>query len=41
MNVRPIDVKIENHGGSDEKIIVVPSSHLTQRYQNVQVTSVL
>jgi inorganic pyrophosphatase len=33
INVRPIDVlKMENNAGGDEKIVAVPSSHLTQRY---------
>ena len=37
MNVRPIGVlKMEDDGGGDEKIIAVPSSRLTQRYQHVQ-----
>ena len=37
MNARPIGVlKMEDDGGGDEKIIAVPSSRLTQRYQHVQ-----
>ncbi|WP_338691122.1 inorganic diphosphatase [Bradyrhizobium sp. 26S5] len=37
INVRPIGVlKMEDDGGGDEKIIAVPSSRLTQRYQHVQ-----
>lgn len=37
INVRPIGVlKMEDDGGGDEKIIAVPSSSLTPRYQHVQ-----
>ncbi|MGD9844140.1 MAG: inorganic diphosphatase [Variibacter sp.] len=37
LNVRPIGVlKMEDDGGSDEKIIAVPSAHLTKRYAHVQ-----
>jgi len=37
MNVRPIGVlKMEDDGGGDEKIIAVPSSKLTQRYDKVK-----
>lgn len=36
INVRPIGVlKMEDNAGGDEKIIAVPSSHLTQRYMHV------
>jgi inorganic pyrophosphatase len=36
INVRPVGVlKMEDEGGSDEKIIAVPSTHLTKRYVNV------
>ncbi len=36
INVRPIGVlKMEDDGGSDEKIIAVPSPRLTKRYINV------
>jgi inorganic pyrophosphatase len=36
INVRPIGVLImEDNAGQDEKIIAVPSSHLTKRYENV------
>jgi len=36
INVRPIGVLImEDNAGQDEKIIAVPSEHLTQRYQSV------
>ena len=37
MNVRPIGVlRMEDDGGGDEKIIAVPSSKLTQRYDKVK-----
>ena len=37
MNVRPVGVLVmEDDGGEDEKIIAVPSSKLTQRYDRVQ-----
>ena len=37
MNVRPVGVLImEDNAGEDEKIIAVPSGHLTQRYDRVQ-----
>ena len=37
VNVRPIGVlKMEDDGGGDEKIIAVPSSHLTKRYVHVK-----
>src|SRR5271157_2729037 len=37
INARPIGVlKMTDEGGGDEKIIAVPSSKLTQRYDNVQ-----
>ena len=37
INVRPIGVlKMEDNAGGDEKIIAVPSSHLTQRYSHVE-----
>lgn len=37
INVRPIGVLVmEDDGGQDEKVIAVPSPHLTQRYQNVR-----
>jgi inorganic pyrophosphatase len=36
MNVRPVGVlKMVDDGGEDEKIIAVPSPHLTKRYLNV------
>lgn len=36
INVRPIGVLVmEDNAGQDEKIIAVPSSHLTLRYENV------
>jgi inorganic pyrophosphatase len=36
INVRPIGVLImEDDAGKDEKIISVPSAHLTRRYENV------
>ena len=36
INVRPIGVLImEDNAGQDEKIIAVPSAHLTQRYSKV------
>ena len=36
INVRPIGVlKMEDNAGGDEKIIAVPSNHLTQRYVHV------
>jgi inorganic pyrophosphatase len=37
MNVRPVGVLVmEDNAGEDEKIIAVPSGHLTQRYDRVQ-----
>ena len=37
INVRPIGVLImEDNAGQDEKIIAVPSHHLTKRYDHVQ-----
>src|SRR5947209_11343346 len=37
INVRPIGVLLmEDDGGGDEKIIAVPSRHLTKRYVHVQ-----
>ena len=37
MNCRPVGVLVmEDDGGGDEKIIAVPSSKLTKRYDNVQ-----
>jgi inorganic pyrophosphatase len=37
MNVRPVGVLVmEDNAGEDEKIIAVPSPHLTQRYDRVQ-----
>lgn len=37
INARPIGVLVmEDNSGQDEKIIAVPSSKLTQRYDNVQ-----
>ncbi|MEN3929567.1 inorganic diphosphatase [Microvirga sp. W0021] len=37
MNVRPIGVLVmEDDGGEDEKIIVVPTTKLTRRYENVK-----
>ena len=36
INVRPIGaLMMEDDSGKDEKIIAVPSSHLTKRYENV------
>ncbi|MGN6550469.1 MAG: inorganic diphosphatase [Pararhizobium sp.] len=36
INVRPIGVLVmEDNSGQDEKIIAVPSSHLTKRYEGV------
>lgn len=36
INVRPIGVLVmEDNSGQDEKIIAVPSPHLTRRYENV------
>ncbi|WP_127520878.1 inorganic diphosphatase [Mesorhizobium sp. Z1-4] len=36
INVRPIGVLVmEDNAGMDEKVLAVPSSHLTQRYENV------
>lgn len=36
INVRPIGVMLmEDNAGQDEKIIAVPSRHLTKRYENV------
>ena len=36
INVRPIGVLImEDNAGQDEKIIAVPSSHLTKRYEGI------
>ncbi|KAB0265814.1 inorganic diphosphatase [Microvirga brassicacearum] len=36
MNVRPVGVLVmEDNAGEDEKIIAVPSAHLTQRYDRV------
>jgi len=36
INVRPIGVMLmEDNSGQDEKIIAVPSGHLTKRYDNV------
>ena len=37
INVRPVGVLImEDNAGQDEKVIAVPSSHLTRRYDHVQ-----
>jgi inorganic pyrophosphatase len=37
MSVRPVGVLVmEDNAGEDEKIIAVPSSHLTQRYDRVK-----
>jgi inorganic pyrophosphatase len=37
MSVRPVGVLImEDNAGEDEKIIAVPSRHLTQRYDRVE-----
>ena len=37
MSVRPVGVLVmEDNAGEDEKIIAVPSSHLTQRYERVR-----
>lgn len=36
INVRPIGVlMMEDDSGIDEKVIAVPSAHLTQRYENI------
>jgi inorganic pyrophosphatase len=36
INVRPVGVlKMEDNAGGDEKIIAVPSSHITQRYVRI------
>ncbi|MEZ5812587.1 MAG: inorganic diphosphatase [Rhizobiaceae bacterium] len=36
INVRPVGVLVmEDNSGQDEKILAVPSPHLTQRYQDV------
>ena len=36
MSVRPVGVLLmEDNAGMDEKIVAVPSSHLTQRYDGV------
>jgi inorganic pyrophosphatase len=37
INARPIGVLImEDNAGQDEKIIAVPSPHITRRYENVR-----
>ena len=37
INVRPIGVLImEDNAGEDEKIVAVPSPHLTRRYENIR-----
>jgi inorganic pyrophosphatase len=37
INVRPIGVLVmEDDSGRDEKVIAVPSPHLTRRYENVK-----
>ena len=37
MNVRPVGVLVmEDNAGTDEKIVAVPSRHLTQRYDRVE-----
>jgi inorganic pyrophosphatase len=37
MNCRPVGVlKMRDEGGEDEKILAVPSTKLTRRYENVQ-----
>lgn len=37
INVRPIGVLVmEDNSGQDEKVIAVPSPHLTRRYENVK-----
>lgn len=37
INVRPIGVLVmEDNSGQDEKIVAVPSPHLTQRYEDVK-----
>ncbi len=37
INVRPVGVMLmEDNSGQDEKVIAVPSSHLTRRYDNVR-----
>jgi inorganic pyrophosphatase len=36
INVRPIGVLVmEDNAGRDEKIVAVPSPHLTKRYENI------
>ena len=40
INVRPVGVlKMEDNAGGDEKIIAVPSSHITQRYVRIETYS--
>ena len=40
INCRPVGVlMMEDDGGGDEKLIAVPSSKLTQRYDNVKTTA--
>ena len=37
INVRPIGVLVmEDNAGHDEKVIAVPSPHLTRRYESVK-----
>ncbi len=37
INVRPVGVLVmEDNAGQDEKVIAVPSSHLTQRYEHIR-----
>ncbi len=37
MNVRPVGVLVmEDNAGTDEKIVAVPSRHLTQRYDRIE-----
>lgn len=40
MNCRPVGVLVmEDDGGGDEKIVAVPSSHLTKRYDGIKTYS--
>lgn len=40
MNVRPIGVlHMQDEGGHDEKILAIPSTHLTRRYERVRTYS--
>lgn len=40
MNCRPIGVlRMEDEAGNDEKLLAVPSSHLTKRYESIRTYS--